>query len=267
MENERKAFSLITGSSTGIGRAVARELASRKHNLILAALPGQGLPDLCHELEQQHNIEALYFEVDLTSENGPDSLFRFVIENRCRVDILVNNAGIGFEGPIESYTAKQIDWMILLNVRALTMLTFCLAPELKSHEKSYLLNISSFGCYMPTAYKSIYLATKSYIYYFTRALESELHGSSLNTCVMVPSAVRTNRMVLDRIERNGWFSRKTALSAEEVASIGIKGMFRGRKVIMPGVFTNIFFILGMFVPEGIVLWVTRRIFKNYRREE
>lgn len=267
MGNDNRLFSLVTGSSTGIGRAVARELASRGHNLILAALPDQGLPALCSEIKERSGTEVLCFEVDLTSENGPESLFHFIQEKNCRVNILVNNAGIGFEGPIDSYTVKQIDWMILLNVRALTMLTYFLAPELKSHDRSYLLNISSFGCYTPTAYKSIYLATKSYIYYFTRALESELKRSSLHTCVVVPSGVRTNAMVLDRIERNGWFAKKTALTPEEVALSGIKGMFKGRKVIIPGTFTNIFFVLGMFVPEGIVLWMTRRIFRNYRQEK
>lgn len=267
MRNDNRLFSLVTGSSTGIGRAVACELASRGHNLILAALPGQDLPVLCDEIKQRFSVEVLCYEVDLTSEEGPGSLFSFIRENSCRINILVNNAGIGFEGPIDSYTVKQIDWMILLNVRALTMLTYFLAPELKSHNRSYLLNISSFGCYTPTAYKSIYLATKSYIYYFTRALESELKGSSLRTCVMVPSGVLTNTMVLDRIERNGWFAKKTALTAEEVALSGVKGMFKGRKVIIPGTFTNIFFVLGLFVPEGIVLWMTRRIFRNYKQEK
>ncbi len=267
METDKSCFSLVTGSSTGIGRAVARELASRGHNLILAALPGQDLPALCNEIKNKFGTEVLYFEVDLTSQGGPESLFHFIRENSYRINILVNNAGIGFEGPIDTYTVKQIDWMILLNVRALTMLTYYLAPELKSHGKSYLLNISSFGCYTPTAYKSIYLATKSYIFYFTRALQSEFTGSSLHISVMVPSGVRTNAMVLDRIERNGWFARKTALTAEEVALTGVKGMFKDRKVIIPGTFTNIFFIIGLFVPEGIVLWMTRRIFRNYKQEK
>ena len=82
---------------------------------------------------------------------------------------------------------------------------------------------------------------------------------------MVPAAVRTNKNVLDRIERNGWFSRKSALYPEEVALIGIKGMLRGKKVIIPGILTNLFFNFGMLVPEGIILWLTRRIFRNYRQ--
>ncbi len=264
---DKRTFALVTGASSGIGRAIARELASRNHNLILHSLPDQGLSEYCVDLENNYKIRALHYEVDLTDEIGPQLLFEFVKSMQCRLNILVNNAGIGFEGPIESYSKKQIDYMILLNIRALTLMTFYFTPELKTHKESYLLNISSFGCYVPTAYKSIYLASKSYIYYFTRALESELNGTSLHTCVIVPSAVRTNKIVLDRIGRNGWFSRKSALYPEEVARIGIEGMLRGKKVIVPGILTNLFFSFGMLVPEGIILWLTRRIFRNYKQTD
>ena len=265
METGRKTFSVVTGASSGIGKAIARELASRNHNLILHSLPEQGLPEFCMELEINYKIHALHFEGDLTDEMGPQSLFDFVESKKCNVNILVNNAGIGFEGSIESYTVKQIDYMILLNIRSLTLLTYYFIPGLKRHGESYILNIGSFGCYVPTAYKSIYLASKSYIYYFTRALESELKGTSLRMCVIVPSAVRTNKIVLNRIERHGGFSKKSALNPEEVARTAINGMFSGKKVIVPGLLTNLFFNFGMLVPEGIIIWLTRRLFRAYKQ--
>lgn len=265
MEKANSCFAVITGASMGIGRAIAEELASRKHNLVLNSLPGQGLGDLCRRLESDHGVEVYCAEGDLTADDGPESLYGFVRQLNLRVDILVNNAGIGYEGPVEGYTRRQIDIMLMLNVRAVTMLTMLFTPELKTHERSYILNLSSFGCYLPTAYKSIYLATKSYIFYFTRAIESELKGSGVRTCVAVPSAVRTNINTRDRIDRNGWFSQKSALEPEEVAYIVIRGMFRGRNVILPGRLSGLFFSLGLFIPEGIMMWMTRRIFRNYRQ--
>lgn len=265
MEKVNSSFAVITGASMGIGRAIAEELASRKHNLVLNSLPGQGLADLGRKLESDHGVTVYCAEGDLTADDGPESLREFVRHKNLKVDVLVNNAGIGYEGPVEGYTRKQIDTMLMLNVRAVTMLTMLFLPELKTHERSYILNMSSFGCYLPTAYKSIYLATKSYIFYFTRAIESELKGSGVRTCVAVPSAVMTNINTRDRIERNGWFSRKSALEPEEVASIVVRGMFRGRNVILPGKLSCLFFGLGMFIPEGIMMWLTRRIFRNYRQ--
>jgi short-subunit dehydrogenase len=266
MEQENNIYAVVTGASLGIGRSIAKELANRGYNLVLSSLPGQGLPDLCNELESANKIHAYCLECDLTAENGPENLFEFVQNNRFRVNKLVNNAGIGYEGPVEDYSKKQIDHMILLNVRAMTLLTVFFTPELKTHDQSYILNISSFGGYTPTAYKSIYLSTKSYVYYFTKALESEFKGSSVKTCVAVPSAVRTNKNTLGRIERNGWFSQKSALDPEEVAAEVLNGMFKGKKVILPGKLSRLFFNVAIFVPEGIIMWLTRRIFKNYRQE-
>jgi short-subunit dehydrogenase len=243
MEPENKNCALVTGASLGIGRSIAKELASRGYDLILNSLPGQGLPDFCQELESEYKIRAYCVEGDLTTENGPEKLFEFVKGNKLGLNILVNNAGIGYEGPVEGYSKKQIDHMILLNVRATTLLTVLFTPELKTHNRSYILNLSSFGGYLPTAYKSIYLATKSYVFYFTR----------------------TNVNTLDRIERHGWFSKKSALNPEEVADEVLTGMFKGKKVIIPGKLSKLFFCVGLFVPEGIMLWLTKRIFRNYRQ--
>lgn len=261
---DKGSYAVVTGSGTGIGRAIARDLASRKYNLILHSLPGEGLSDLCRDIQNEHNVIVHSFESDLTAEKGPEEFFEFAKSRGCNVSMLVNNAGIGYEGPVEEYSTKDIDRMILLNIRALTHLTHFFMPELKSSEKSYILFMSSFGCYLPTAYRSIYLATKTYIYYFARSLESELKGTSVSTCVMVPSAVMTNVNTLDRIRRGGWFSQKSALMPEEVAVSGIKGMLRGKKVIMPGFLTNLFFAVGMFLPAGIMMMITRNIFRKYK---
>lgn len=259
---DNNCFTLITGAGKGIGRSIAREMASRKHNLILHSLPGEGLPELCDELNKDFNVLSFYFEADLVDKEGPLALFNFVKNKGYRINILVNNAGTGFDGKIEDYSLNQIDEMILLNIRALTHLTHLFASELKTHEKSYILFLSSFGTFVPTSYRSIYLATKSYIYYLGRALRSEFRGTSLKTCVVMPSAVRTNRNTIERINRGGWTGRVSALTPERVAYLSVRGMFKGRNVIIPGTITNLFFLCGLIVPEGIILKITHRIFSK-----
>lgn len=253
-------YTLITGASRGIGRAIATEMASRGHNLALHSLPGEGLDIFSENLKKEFGINVLKFENDLTEKDGPLKLRDAVENSGISINILVNNAGIGIEGPLESCN-KFIDSIIFLNIRALTMLTCYFLPELKKTD-SHILNLSSFGIYIPTPYKSVYLASKSYIYYFTRALDAELKGTSVKTCVIMPAAVRTNDKVLERIHRAGWLSRISSLSAEEVASRGIKAMLRGKKVYIPGVFTRFIFGLGNMLPQGIIQAVTRNIFRR-----
>jgi short-subunit dehydrogenase len=125
-----------------------------------------------------------------------------------------------------------------------------------------ILNISSLGSFIPTPYKSVYLASKTYIFYFTRALEAELKGTSVKTCIFAPGGVRTNKKVLERIERAGWIGKSSSISPEEVARHGIRAMFKGRRVVIPGKLSSLIFTMGLFVPEGIILAITRKLFKR-----
>ncbi len=254
-------YTLITGASRGIGKALSNEMASRGHNLILNSLPGEGLQSLSSDLVNRHKILVRYFEIDLAKNEGPESLFRSVEDNKLDVNILINNAGTGIEGPLECYTREEIDSIIFLNVRALTLLTFFFTPALKK-TPSYVLNISSLGCYIPAAYKSVYLASKSYIYFFTRALESEFKGSGIKTCVFVPGPVRTNEKVLKRVAGAGWMAKSSMLEPEEVASMGIKAMFNGKKTLIPGRFNRLIFSVGHIIPEGLIMAILRNTFKR-----
>lgn len=253
-------FTLITGASKGIGRAIATEMARRGHNLALHSLPGEGLETISSILTNEYRVNVLTFETDLTTNDGPEKLVEAVNMAGITINILVNNAGIGIEGPLE-WCNDHIDQIIFLNVRALTKLTCYFLPGLKKTD-SYILNISSFGVYTPTPYKSVYLASKSYIYYFTRSLEAELKGTSVKTCVFVPAAVKTNDKVLARIENAGWISKSSSLTPAQVAAKGVSAMFRGRKVYMPGKFTRFIFVLGNLLPQGIIQAVTRNLFRR-----
>ncbi|HEX2968007.1 MAG TPA: SDR family NAD(P)-dependent oxidoreductase [Bacteroidales bacterium] len=259
MENEY--YTLITGASRGIGRAIAFEMALRKHNLILHSLPGEDLNTICKTLVSEYGIIVRSFEIDLTETDGPMKLFREIESNELHVNILINNAGIGIEGPLESYSKSDIDNIIFLNIRALTLLTTLFIPSLKKTD-SYILNISSLGSYIAAPYKSVYLASKSYIFYFTRALEAELKGTSVKTCIFAPGAVRTNRNVLERIRKAGWMSERSSISAEEVARKGIRAMFRGKRVVVPGIISRFIFTISFIIPEGIILAITRNIFRR-----
>lgn len=258
---DKNLYTLITGSGRGIGRAIATEMASRGHNLIMHSLPGEDLEKTASELAERYNINVRSFEVDLTESEGPMNLFRAVESEGLSVNVLVNNAGVGIEGPLEAHSGNDIDRILFLNIRAMTILTSLFVPGMR-RTRSYILNVSSFGTYIPTPYKSVYLATKTYIFYFTRSLQAEFKGSSIRTCVFLPAGVRTNANVLNRIETAGWVSKRTSLTPEQVASKGLRAMFRGKKVYIPGGLARLVFSIALFVPEGIILAITRSLFRH-----
>lgn len=261
---EESTYALVTGASNGIGRAIAEDLAGRGINLVLTSLPGEELHALSEKIRKNYGVQVLFFEKDLSESDGPQSVHDYCKNKEIRISILINNAGIGFEGKIEDYQPKEIDLMISLNIRAVTHLTRLFMPELRQHEKSYILFAGSFGSYIPVAIKSIYLATKSYIFYFARSLQSELKGTPVVVSVLVPSGVITNKRTIERIERSGAVSKAAALSPEQTARTGIRQMFRGRKIIIPGKLTNLIFAIGAFLPMGLMIIATSGLFKKPR---
>jgi len=157
-------YAIVTGASSGLGKALAEELAHRKHPLLLIALPGTGLPQLSAGLAREHDVTIRFFETDLTRVEAPAEIKKYASEQNLTVDILVNNVGIGHGGGIGEYGTSSIEESVFLNMRCTSLMTNTFIDELKQRRKAYILNIGSFGGFLPMPHKSIYSATKSYIY-------------------------------------------------------------------------------------------------------
>jgi len=170
-------FTLITGAGSGIGLAMAAECAKRNHKLFMISLPDKTLVRAARYFEKKYGIKTHILEIDLTELDGPQRVKSFADSRNLKINFLINNAGIGIDGFVGTYSQKNIDDMIFLNIRALTSITNLFLPVLKSQDSSYILNVSSFASYIPIAYKSIYVASKSYVFFFTESLKTELEGT------------------------------------------------------------------------------------------
>jgi hypothetical protein len=255
------SFALITGASAGIGKQFAIECAKQKLNLFLISLPDTGLESLGLELKEKYHVEIHTLCIDLTGKNAPSEVHRYATQNNIVVSLLVNNAGVGFEGKLENLSVDLIDEMILLNVRASTLLTFLFLPEMKKLEKAYILNISSFGALTPLPNKCVYAATKSYLLYLTNAINYELKGTSVHALSVHPSGVSSER-ALDNIRRSSFIARISTLTPEEVAQLSIKNMLAGKKFIVPGTVTKIYYYLGLLLPTFMILNLVSKVFRK-----
>ncbi|MGE5350033.1 MAG: SDR family NAD(P)-dependent oxidoreductase [Actinomycetota bacterium] len=262
MRDHTSYYAVITGASQGLGRALATELAARGHNLLLAALPETGLPDLSTSLESGYGVSVRIVETDLMCLEAPARMLDFVKDNKIEVDILVNNVGIGHGGAIGEYAAKAIDESVLLNIRCTTMMTNAFTGELSKRGKAYILNIGSFGGFMPVPYKSIYSATKSYIYHFTLAVREEFRGNGVSVSVAMPGGIITNQKVRERLREIGPVARAFSLEPEMAARIIIDRMFRGKSVIIPGFPMRAAYFAGSILPYWLLRKLIGRIFKG-----
>ncbi len=122
--------------------------------------------------------------------------------------------------------------------------------------------MGSFSGFVPMPYKSIYSASKAYIYHFSISVGEELHGTGVSVSVAMPGPVKTNRKVRERIAAGGKGAIISSLEADEAAREIIKQMFRGRRVIVPGKFYKMLHSVESFLPYGLIMRMTRNAFKG-----
>ena len=259
----KKTFALITGSSQGIGRAYARELAQRGHHLLLVALPEAILDHTVTELKLGfNNIEINHLGIDLTKSDAPQKVYDWCIENGYIVDILVNNAGLAGTAVFDKSPLEYSDARILLNVRALTLLCQLFIPDLKKLAKAYILNTGSISGYYSVPYKSVYTATKAFVINFSFGIKEELYGTSVSISVVCPNGVYTNDATYERIKAHGLKGRLTAASAEQVAKVGIDGLFKGKTIIVPLFINRLLLILRKIMPFRLEQYILRKEFEK-----
>ena len=260
----KKSYTLITGASQGIGRAFARECASRGMNLLLVALPEPILEETKDEIKRRFPVEVISYGLDLTDPLAIGLLHEYCVQQKVHVNILINNAGVGAGGLFENLPSAAYLNMIRLNVQALTLMTYHFLPMLKEQPSAFILNMSSMEATLPLPYKSVYTGTKNYIFAFSLALREELARSTVSVSVLCPGPVLTNPEGLKRMNSHGKRAKLVMLMPEDVAKIGVDGLLRGKGVIVPGRLNWSIVKLMKLIPTRIKMKILERLFRVYR---
>ncbi len=258
MDNPAVYYTLITGASQGIGKAMAEECAKRNMNLYLIALPGSGLAGLAADLAGRFPVRVEFFECDLTRAEAYREVYRYSEQRGLTVDTLINNAGVGHNGKLNVMDPALVDQMIMLNLRASTMLTCAYINDLLKLGKARILNVGSMAGWNPLPGKCIYSASKAYVLFFSKALRAELRNSGVTVSSVYPFGVLTNEMVRERIRLSGRMAKKTVMTPEAVAEISIRGMLKNKSIIIPGRLSRMILYAGFLMPQGLVLKMLER---------
>lgn len=244
-------YTLITGASSGIGKSIAWYCGSLGMNLILVSLPNEGLSKVALDVAEKHKVKAVFLEIDLTKLDSPEAVFSWTQVNKLKINVLVNNAGLAGASVFEMSDIKYLDDRILLNIRALVLLSRLYLPLLRAHDKSYILNVGSLAAFWPIPYKSLYSSSKAFVLYFSKSIRSELKGTGVSVSVLCPNGVRTNGATHVRINSHGRMGRLTELSADVVAKAGINGMLKEKFVIIPGRINSFVLLFGRILPMAV----------------
>jgi uncharacterized protein len=246
------SFALITGASKGIGRAIALELASRKHNVLLVARSKQLLSDLCANIKKTYGVECDYLDVDLSDTNAAVRIFDWCSKNKYSVDILVNNAGYGLSGGFDSRPIEEYLGMVNVNVTSVLQLTHLFLPQLKQEKAAYILNIGSSAAYQSVPYLSAYAAAKSFIVSFSRGLKYELRNSAVSVTVVSPGVTDTEFATRANVPEKGIkAAEKVKMKPEAVAKIAVDSMFGKKAETIVGFITKATTFFVKLLPKKI----------------
>lgn len=253
-------FTLITGASEGIGLALAREFASRGHNLILVARNAKKLEDVSKEIALKYRVSAEYIAADLTVKDELEGMIKKIQAKRRKVDILINNAGFGLGGSFESLDIERQLEMIDLNIKALVRLTHHFIPKFHSNENGgKIINIASVAGYFPGPYMNVYYATKAFVVSFSEALSKELEGSNVQVTCVCPGATETNFDKVAGISNSPIFNSVKPASAQSVATATYLAVSNDRSRIVPGWSNKLSVFFSPFVPQSIKLKIIKYI--------
>jgi uncharacterized protein len=261
----QKKFALITGSSSGIGKAIAEELARKKINLVLVALPQTGLEEVAKNIAEEHDVVALPLAIDLTSPDAAVIIFNWCRSQGIDIRILVNNAGMGNISLLEEAPIETLNTLILLNNHALTMLTCAFIGSMKRGGACFILNVGSLAAFLPIPRKAVYAATKSFVYAFSCSLRNELRGTEIKVSCLCPGHTVTSERVNQNFKNISYRGSLFSQTPQEVAVEAVEQMFRGKRRIIPGWPNKFLFLLWTCLPYAVTSAILIRIFNKDRQ--
>jgi uncharacterized protein len=182
---------LVTGSSSGIGADIARELARRGHGLTLVARREDRLKALAQDLAQAHQVRTEVIAADLTDRASRGELPAEIERRGLTVDILVNNAGFTTMGAVHKADRDDELAMVRTNVEAVVDLCTLFVAGMVTRHRGAVLNTASTAAFQPLPGQAVYGASKSFVLSYGRALGTELKGTGVTVTTLCPGPVET----------------------------------------------------------------------------
>lgn len=190
MDITTSTTALITGASSGIGQALAIQLAQHGSNVALCARRTDRLETVAEAVRSAGGTP-LIITADVTNRTAAEEAVQRTIQTFGTIDILVNNAGRGHLSSVEDTTQEQLESMFALNVYSLFYTTAAALPTMKQQHRGHIMNVSSIAGKMAFPFNSAYVAAKHAAVGFTAALRAELVETGVEATVICPDGVAT----------------------------------------------------------------------------
>jgi serine 3-dehydrogenase (NADP+) len=210
--NLQGRIAVVTGASSGIGRAIAKDLSASGVKLVLTARKADKLVDLTRELSGEAQIVA----ADIAAASTPQRLLDCAREAFGGVDMIVNNAGLLAMGPVGEVDIDALSYMTRVNFEAVVRMCYTFAPEFKAKRSGSIINVSSIAAFGARPTMGVYAGVKAGIETFTNSLRIELGAHGVKVGCIAPGSTQTD-MLNDLRSNIGVPTDSPSAGAEDVA--------------------------------------------------
>ena len=244
-------FALVTGASQGIGMAMARDLASMGHNLIVVARREAVLRELADALEAAHGVTVEVVAADLSKHEEVSRVIELI--DARPVNILVNSAGIASFGPLMKQDwAYEVD-QFHLNATAVHRLTRAVLDGMLERKSGAICNVGSAAGNVPIPNNATYVFTKAGVNAFTEALHYELKGTGVTCTLLAPGPVRDavipdeEKSIVDKVVPDFLWTTYESCSRET-----LEAMAKNQRRVVPGPLSKAMNAASKIAPTGLL---------------
>lgn len=258
---------IITGASSGIGRACAEEFARQGANLILGARQYVNLCSLAQELQKKYNITAVAVQCDVTKEEDCKHLIEHAILTFKRIDILINNAGISMRALFKDLDLSVLRSLMDVNFWGTVYCTKFALPELLKSRGS-VVGVSSIAGYRGLPGRTGYSASKFAMNGFMEALRVENLKTGLHVMVAAPgftaSNIRNTALAKDGTQQGETsMDEGKMMSAEEVARNICSGVAARKRTLIMTNQGKLAVLMNKLIPA----WVDKKVYQLFTKEK
>lgn len=248
------AWALVTGAGSGIGRCYALRLAALGYNLVLAGNRPEPLEAVGREIgTAAPGTQVRTASIDLARIGAAEELHDFTRREGIEIDVLINNAGIFSFCDLLRTPAERIERIILLHDLTNTEMCRLYAVDMVRRGRGgHILNMSSYSLWMPFPGLSLYSASKAYLRAFSVAFAKEVREAGIRVTAVCPAGVATDLYGLTpRWQRIG-LRVGALISADACARRGLRGLWRGRRTIVPDWWNRLWIPLCKLLPMALI---------------
>lgn len=252
---------VVTGASSGIGEALADELASRGYNLMLVARRDDLLEILAAALRTKYGVEVDVRPVDLADRDQRAALAEELAERE--ISILCNNAGIATFGPVVDLDPAYERAQVELNTVAVHDLTLAVLPGMVARGSGGILTSGSAAGNMPIPNNATYAASKAFVNTFSESIRGELKGTGVNVTVLAPGPVRTEdpdpaeASIVDKMVPDFLW-----ISSAYTAKVSIDALAKNKMRIVPGILSKGMSVAGQYSPRAAIAPIVGNFYKK-----